>query len=164
MIFAVQYASIVLSWSSRPCEKKSFISGCLLKDLVLTRRIKVAAGVETGQNVCCRHSFTDVERFLRYAVETVRRLSRHMHKRSANAGVLCILCTPGHRWWNKRLWLYFSSSTVICIFMSFPKKKNKKKRERKDPCDVRFHLCWCTIKQFFLGWNHWKHKKKNQCF
>lgn len=46
----------------------------------------------------------------------------------------------------------------------FPEKKTKKKRERKDPCDVRFHLCWCTIKQFFLGWNHWKHKKRINAF
>ena len=36
--------------------QKSFISGCLMKDLVLTRWIKVAAGVENWQNVCCRRS------------------------------------------------------------------------------------------------------------
>lgn len=74
------------------------------------------------------------------AVETVRRLSRHMHSRSAN--VLCILCTPGHRWWNKRLWLYFSSSTVICIFMSFPKKKQKKKG-KKGPM-------WCSLSSVLM--------------
>lgn len=84
------------------------------------------------------------------AVETVRRLSRHMHSRSANAGVLCILCTPGHRWWNKRLWLYFSSSTVICIFMSFPRKKTKKKGKERTHVMFAF-ICADVQSNSFFG-------------
>lgn len=63
---------------------------------------------------------------------------------------LCILCTPGHRWWNKRLWLCFSSSTVICIFMSFQKKK-------KNHVMIYTFIYWCRT--FFGGEkNHWKQR------
>lgn len=62
-------------------------------------------------------------KFLQYSKRGVE-LSRDIQNALLNRS-LCILCTPGHRWWNKRLWLYFSSSAVICMFMRFQKRKEK---------------------------------------
>lgn len=122
--------------SSTLCEKKSFISSCLLKDLVLTHWTSVASV----------HSGT---KFLQCSKRWVE-LSRHIQNALLNRS-LCILCTPGHRWWNKRLWLYFSSSTVICIFMSFQKRKEKNHV-------IYTFIYWCTIKRFFGGGGHCKQK------